>query len=340
MRAAQYTGHGVIDVREVEDRPPGPGEVKVAVAYTGICGTDLHILHGAMDARVDTPAVLGHEMSGRIAEVGPAVTGWAAGDPVTVMPLRWCGACPACRAGFTHVCERLVFLGIDAPGSLQQHWNVPADVLVRLPRDVSLRAAALVEPTAVAAHDVRRAGLRPGESVVVVGGGPVGLLVASVARGDGARVLVSEADERRRGLARTFGFEVVDPAATGVAEHVAAWTGGAGAHVAFEVSGSQPGLDDAVHALAVRGRLVVVGIHPEPRKVDLFRVFWRELTLIGARVYERPDFERAVELVAAGAVPVDRLVSNVEPLESARAAFESLESGGQVKVLVECGSDG
>jgi (R,R)-butanediol dehydrogenase / meso-butanediol dehydrogenase / diacetyl reductase len=255
------------------------------------------------------------------------------------MPLRWCGTCPACRAGFTHVCPRLVFLGIDAPGSLQQHWNVPADVLVQLPREVPLRAGALVEPTAVAVHDVRRAGLRPGESALVVGAGPVGLLVATVARHGGARILVSEADERRRELTHDLGFDVLDPAAGGVAEQVEAWTGGAGAHVAFEVSGSQPGLDDAVQALAVRGRLVVVGIHPEPRKVDLFRVFWRELTLIGARVYERRDFERAVELVAEGAVPVDRLVSRVVPLSSARAAFESLESGGQVKVLVECGSD-
>jgi threonine dehydrogenase-like Zn-dependent dehydrogenase len=192
MRAAHYLGDGVIDVRDVEERPAGSGEVTVAVAYTGICGTDLHVLHGAMDARVTTPAVLGHEMSGRVAEVGPAVTGWAAGDPVTVMPLRWCGTCPACRAGFTHVCQRLVFVGIDAPGSLRQRWNVPADLLVRLPREVSLRAAALVEPTAVAAHDVERADLRPGESALVVGAGPVGLLIATVARGSGARVLVSE----------------------------------------------------------------------------------------------------------------------------------------------------
>jgi 2-desacetyl-2-hydroxyethyl bacteriochlorophyllide A dehydrogenase len=292
-----------------------------------------------MDARVTTPAVLGHEMSGRVAEVGPAVTGWAAGDPVTVMPLRWCGTCPACRAGFTHVCRRLVFVGIDAPGSLRERWNVPADLLVRLPREMSLRAAALVEPTAVAAHDVERADLRPGESALVVGAGPVGLLIATVARGSGARVLVSEADRRRRELARDLGFDVVDPATEDVAGRVEAWTGGAGAHVAFEVSGSQPGLDDAVQALAVRGRLVVVGIHAQPRQVDLFRVFWRELTLVGARVYERADFERAVALVAAGDVPVDRLVSHVEPLESAGSAFESLASGGQVKVLVQCGPD-
>jgi threonine dehydrogenase-like Zn-dependent dehydrogenase len=266
-------------------------------------------------------------MSGRVAEVGSAVSGWSVGDPVTVMPLRWCGACPACRAGWSHVCSRLDFVGIDSPGAMQEQWTVPAGLLVRLPPDVPLRRAALVEPTAVAVHDVRRAAVRPGESVVVVGGGPIGLLVACVARTDGARVLLVEVDENRRDLAQRLGFEVLDPAADPVAEHVEGWTDGAGADVAFEVSGAQGGLDGALASLGVRGRLVVVAIHPEKRSVDLFRTFWRELTVLGARVYQRPDFERAVELVASQSVPVGELISRVVPLESAGTAFGSLESG-------------
>jgi (R,R)-butanediol dehydrogenase / meso-butanediol dehydrogenase / diacetyl reductase len=339
MRAAHYLGRGRIEVADVLDRAPDPDEVTVAVAYTGICGTDLHILHGAMDQRVSVPAVLGHEMSGRIAELGSSVTGWQVGDPVTVMPLRWCGTCPACQAGCAHICQRLDFVGIDSPGSLQERWNVPASLLVRLPPEVALRHAALVEPTAVAVHDVRRASLRPGESALVVGAGPIGLLIAGVARTEGARVLLAEVDQHRRDLARRLGFDVLDPAATGIAEQVEEWAGGAGAEVAFEVSGSQPGLDGALASLGVRGRLVVVAIHPEPRAVDLFRTFWRELTVLGARVYERPDVERAVRLIADGAVPADELISRIEPLESAGTAFESLASGKEVKVLVRCGRD-
>ena len=116
-----------------ESPPPAPGEVQLDVAYTGICGTDLHILHGAMDARVTMPAVLGHEMAGQVASVGEGVEGWAVGDAATVMPLVSCGDCPACTSGASHICYRLVFLGIDAPGSMQSRWNVPAEVLVRLP---------------------------------------------------------------------------------------------------------------------------------------------------------------------------------------------------------------
>ena len=118
-RSAQYVGNSTLTVVDREPVPPGPEQVQIEVAYTGICGTDLHILHGAMDHRVTRPAVIGHEMSGRIAAVGGGVTDWAIGDPVTVMPLAWCGSCPACRAGHRHICHQLNFVGIDSTGSMQ-----------------------------------------------------------------------------------------------------------------------------------------------------------------------------------------------------------------------------
>ena len=154
MRTAAYLGDRTIEPGEATAVEPAPGEVRIAVAYTGLCGTDLHIFHGNMDARVQRPLVFGHEMSGTIESLGDGVTGWAAGDAVTVMPLRWDGTCPACRAGNSHICQNLVFVGIDSPGSLQELWNVPADLLVRLPARLSLEHAALAEPVAVAVHDV------------------------------------------------------------------------------------------------------------------------------------------------------------------------------------------
>ena len=133
MLTAQYVGNRTITAAEAEPSAPAPGQVQIEVAYTGLCGTDMHILHGNMDARVNTPLVFGHEMSGTIAALGEGVTGWSVGDPVTVMPLDWDGTCPACLAGNQHICQNLNFIGIDSPGSLQQLWNVPADVLVALP---------------------------------------------------------------------------------------------------------------------------------------------------------------------------------------------------------------
>ncbi|HEX3807556.1 MAG TPA: alcohol dehydrogenase catalytic domain-containing protein [Gaiellaceae bacterium] len=334
--AVCYVGNRELALRADERRAPGTDEVEIEVAYTGICGTDLHILHGAMDARVSLPAVLGHEMSGIVSRVGPGVEGIAAGDAVTVMPLDWCGACPACAAGNEHVCHNLDFLGIDSPGSMQSYWIAPARVVVPLPEGLSLEAAALAEPAAVAVHDVRRSDLLPGEQALVVGGGPIGLLIASVATAHGADVLVLEPNETRRQHARALGLRAEDPLAGDVQELIGEWTDGAGAPVAFEVSGAVAGLETAIQSLAVRGRLVVVAIHSAPPPVNLFRVFWRELTLIGARVYRREDFEHALELLASGAVSADRLVTSVRPLDQAAAAFEALEQGAELKVLLDC----
>ena len=340
MRAARYIGGRTLEVVEAERSEPGDGEVSIDVAYTGICGTDLHILHGAMDARVRLPAVLGHEMSGTIAAVGDGVSGWSVGERVTVMPLAQCGHCPACRAGHSHICHNLDFLGIDSPGSMQSSWNVRHDVLVALPPTLSLEYAALAEPTAVAVHDVRRAQLREGERALVVGGGPIGLLVACAARARGAEVVVVEPAERRRELAQAVGLRAVDPTGVDVQEFVSDWTAGAGAEVAFEVSGAVAGIETAIQSLGVRGRVVVVAIHATAPVVNLFRVFWRELTVLGARVYERRDFEEAVSLLEARVIPAAELITRIEPLEAVSAAFGELESGRAMKVLIDCRTGG
>lgn len=340
MLSANYVGERTIDIREVEAAPPGPGEVQIAVAFAGICGTDLHIFHGSMDQRVTTPATIGHEMSGRIAIVGDGVEGWHVGDPVTVMPLAWDGTCPACLAGNQHVCQNLDFIGIDSPGALQQRWNVPAGVLVRLPDTLRLDHAALVEPVAVAVHDVRRSQLVAGEKAVVIGGGPIGVLIASVARANGGDVVVVELDPTRRAAVAALGFTTIDPRATDQAAWVDTWTGDAGADVVFEVSGAAAAVLGATDLAKVRGRLVVVAIHSEPRPINLHRVFWRELTIIGARVYERVDFETAVQLLADGRIPTDALITSIEPLASTGYAFLSLEKGQAMKILIDVQAGG
>ena len=226
MLAAQYVAGRGIEVAEVDAPPPGPGEVQLEVAYVGICGTDLHILAGHMDDRVADHGVIGHEMSGRVAAVGEGVTDWSAGDPVTVMPLRWCGRCPTCLAGHSHICDRLDFVGIDSTGAMQQLWNVPQELLVPLPPDLSLRAAALVEPVAVAHHDVVRASLSPGEPVLVVGGGPIGVLIAVVARARGAKALLVEPDPYRRSVVEELGLDVLDSGAANLSDLARGVVGG------------------------------------------------------------------------------------------------------------------
>jgi 2-desacetyl-2-hydroxyethyl bacteriochlorophyllide A dehydrogenase len=274
-------------------------------------------------------------MSGTIVELGAEVDGWSIGDRVTVMPLSWDGTCPACQAGNQHICQHLDFIGIDSPGALQQYWNVPASTLVRLPAGVSLRDAALVEPVAVAVHDVRRSELTAGDKAVVIGAGPIGVLIAIVAAASGADVVVAEIDPARRAIAEEIGLTTLDPSSVDQVAWVEEWTGGAGADVVFEVSGAAAAVQGATELAKVRGTLVVVAIHPQPRLMNLQRVFWRELRILGARVYQRSDFERAAELVAEGAIPVERLVTGVVPLTDVQSAFRVLEAGQAMKLLVE-----
>ncbi|WP_167132748.1 zinc-dependent alcohol dehydrogenase [Paramicrobacterium chengjingii] len=335
MRTAQYHGDGRITAVDHPAVAPGLDEVRIAVAYTGICGTDLHVLHGSMNSRVSIPQPIGHEMSGTIESVGTDVTALSVGQRVTVMPLLWCGECPACRAGNAHVCQNLDFVGIDTPGSLQELWTVPASIVVPVPEQVSLRDAALIEPLAVACHDVARSRLTAGETAVVIGGGPIGQLIALVARSIGATVILIEPSDERRAFAAEHGAQVIDPMAEDAAAIVEQATGGAGADVVFEVAGAEVTALTSVDYARVRGRVVIVAIHAQPPPMNLHRVFWRELEIIGTRVYERADFDHAIELLAGGLVPVSDIVTDVLPLDRTLDAFHLLERGGAMKLLID-----
>ena len=337
MRAAFFAGNQQFETGPCVAVEPGPGQVQIRVEYCGICGTDLHLFHGAMAHRLTLPHVMGHEMSGEIAATGPGVHGWKPGDCVTVRPLDPCGVCPACRMGHSHICHNLKFIGIDRPGALQGLWTVPALTLHRLPDSLGLREAAMVEPIAVACHDVRLSDLVAGEFAAVIGGGPIGILIALVAQARGARVLLAEVNEFRVRLARDLGIDAVNPRETDLVALVNDRTGGAGADVVFEVSGSRPGAEMMTSLPRTRGRIVVVAIFGEAPKVDLFRFFWRELKLCGARVYEPADFEQAIELAAGGRLPLDRLITNVLPLERIEDGMRQMERGGDcMKILIHC----
>lgn len=181
MKAAFYEGHESIGICPCVPVAPGPKEVQIQVSHCGICATDIHLFHGRMDHRVHLPQVIRHEHSGTIVAAGEAVVNWKTDDRVAVRPLNACGTCPACRAGNSHICMRLKFIGIDSPGALQGLWTVPADTLHHFPANVSFEQGVLIEPLSVACHDVRMGKVKNNDFFVVHGAGPIGLLVALVA---------------------------------------------------------------------------------------------------------------------------------------------------------------
>jgi 2-desacetyl-2-hydroxyethyl bacteriochlorophyllide A dehydrogenase len=336
MKAAFYEGNRTFRVGSSEAVPPGPGEVRLTVGFCGVCGTDVHIFHGKMDRRVQIPQVIGHEMSAEVAEVGSGVEGLSVGDRVVVRPLKLGEPDPVDNRQL-HLGKNMKFIGIDTPGAMQQSWTVPAYTVHQLPEGVSLKHGALIEPVAVACHDVRLAGLSRDEVAVVIGGGPIGLLIALVARELGARVIVSEVNPDRLALARQLDLAVVDPRAEDLTAAVERFSEGAMADVVFEVSGTSAGVEAMTELPRARGRIVMVAIHAEPQPVNLFRFFWRELQMIGTRVYEPADFEAAIDLVATGRLPLDALITRVAPLDDVQSIFEQIDANpAGMKYLIEC----
>jgi 2-desacetyl-2-hydroxyethyl bacteriochlorophyllide A dehydrogenase len=334
MRAAFYEGPGRFRVGAAAEPKPGAGQALLRVRRVGICGTDLHIFQGHLDHRVPRGGIIGHETLADVVDA-PAGSGVAPGDRVVVEPVLFCGACRACRMGASYLCHRLRILGVEEPGGMQEYWPVPAARLLRVPASLDDDAAAMIEPLAVATHDVRRAAVKPDDAVLVFGGGPIGALIAMVARQRGARVVVSEVNPFRVGLLRGLGLEVVGPDQD-LPAFVREWTGGDGADVVFEVTGNAAAVRAMTGVVRVWGTLSMVAIHAEPLPVDLYAFFARELTLHGSRLYAREDWEEAIALAAAGAVTLAPLVSRRIPLEALQQGMEEALGGGPVmKVLID-----
>nr|WP_320118784.1 zinc-binding dehydrogenase [uncultured Marinifilum sp.] len=336
MKASLYEGNKTFSVVEKEKEAPKAGEVRVKVAYCGVCGTDVHIYHGMMDQRVNIPETIGHEMSGIVDAVGEGVSEFKVGDKITVRPLDN-RLEEKSDKGYSHIAKKLKFIGIDSPGAFQQYWNVPAFTLHKLKEATDLKLAALIEPLSVACHDVRMGQLKAGETAVVSGGGPIGLLVAMVAKSKGANVIISEVNELRIKMAKEMGFEVVNPVKTDLVEYVDKKTDGALADVVFEVAGVQASLDITTEVVGIRGRIVLVAIYGEAKPVNLFKFFWKELKLIGARVYEKEDYEESIRLITENKYPFETIITDTKPLEQIQQLFESIDTNPNgMKFLVDC----
>lgn len=327
-RSLRYQLRGRVQSTDSDPIGLDHDHVRIRPAYVGLCGTDAHILHGAMDSRVPPNTVLGHEMSGWVVEVDEAVSGIQVGDLVVVRPVIPCSTCISCTAGHFNVCSSLVFLGIDRDGALQEDYVV-SSALVHSAAGISPQRSALTEPLAVAVHDVRRADIRCDESCLIVGAGPIGILIASVLRNRGVSVAIIDTNEQRRKFAEALRFTALDPNSDNDSQF----------DVAFEVSGTGGGVETCMRLLRPRGRLIIVGIQTEPTPLSLFPLFWKELTVLGARLYSPDDFEEALSLMRDPSFSVDELITCIVAFSDFEEATERLHSGIEMKILVEIGGD-
>ena len=301
MRQATMTGPGEILFGEAAAPAAGPGQVLLRVRRIGVCGSDVHVYHGKHPF-TPYPVVQGHEFSAVVEAVGSGVTGVAVGNRVTATPQEVCGACGPCRRGDYHICDSLKVRGFQAPGCAQDLFVTEADKIVPLPPDFTFEQGALVEPVAVGVHAVSRAGSLSGKNVAVLGAGPIGNLLAQVARAEGARVLGTDISPYRLDVAGRCGLDCLSNATEeDLATAAARAFGPAGFDVAFECAGVEATINAAIGAIQKGGTIVLVGVYGERPRLDVGLVQDRELNLVGTLMYKHEDFTRAVELIASGA---------------------------------------
>ena len=333
MRAIEVGEDRLLRVVERPSPEPGPGQVAVDVAFCGICGSDLHFRD--VPALFPAGTVPGHEFSGSIGELGEGVEGWNAGDRVCVLPFAQCGECAACLAGTEQVCATAIAngvgLGTGRPGGYADRVVVDARMLFALPEAVDDRAGTLVEPLAVAVHAHARARPEPGDTLTVIGAGPIGLLTALVARERGCEVVVVSRNPARARRAEQLGLATVTPE-----DAVAVARAGAQPAVVLECAGTGSALGLALELVAPLGRVVIVGVAPEPFALDSIPVIFKEVEIRGSFIYGRDDFHAAIDLLAADRIPSAALIDAVVGLESAEETFRSLTSpsNSRVKVLL------
>lgn len=335
------TGPGHLALVDVSEPYPAPGQVKIQIKAAGICGTDVHIYHG--DWPVRPPLILGHELSGVIVETGAGVVGLSISDRVTTETDAYvCGTCSFCRSGNEHLCPARKAIGTTVDGGFADYLAIRAASVHRLPAEVSFEAGALAEPLAVAVHAVYERGqVQPGELVVVIGPGTIGLLAAQVARALGARVVLAGLArhvERFR-LAEQLGIEYTlaldQPHSV---ERMQELSDGLGAHRVIECSGAQSSVQPALHLLRKGGTLVNVGFFSVPAVgVDLDLLINKEISLLGSRGKRHSCWPIALELLATGQVNTEALITHRFPLSKWEAAFATAQTRG-TKVLLEISS--
>jgi (R,R)-butanediol dehydrogenase/meso-butanediol dehydrogenase/diacetyl reductase len=335
MPAAVYQGERTITVEELPVPVMGRGDVLLEVSHCGICGSDLHFV---MEGWSRPGSVHGHEYSGVVVAVGDDVAGWVAGDRAIGGPTPGCGTCPPCLAGQANLCVGKDKAGVTPhQGAFATFKALSASALFRVPDGLDLRTAALTEPVAVALRGVLRSGAAPGDRVLVTGAGPIGMLSVAVLRALGVDdVTVSEPGPRRRALAREVGASAVVTPDALVSPRLPMDLIDAPFRAAIECSGRPDAMVAALTQLGRAGTLVLSGTGMVRPEFDTNRIILNELVITGSCEYTRDDYEQAIDLLAAGRLPVDLLIEPDDvPLGGVQRAMEQLVAGELAgKVLV------
>lgn len=322
MKAAVYEGPQKVAMHHLPIPEVKEGWALIKVNYCGICGTDLNIYSGN-HPRAKEPLIIGHEFSGTIIE-HPSLR---EGTPVTVRPLLFCGECEPCQNGYSHVCKSLRLLGIDQAGGMAEYVLAPVEEVYTLPKNMSLKRGALIEPFAVAVHAVRESNFKPGDRVTVFGAGPIGICTAVSLKLFGAQsISIVEVQPFRKHVAESLGFSVIDP--TQSSDHIPE------SDVVFDCAAHPSAAKQLVSVTKIKGQIILVGTYKYPTELDMQNITFKEISVKGTRVYTKRDYEIAITLLSID-FEFEKLITQEFTVETVDEAFRLLgSSGDSMKVLI------
>ena len=331
-------GDGFVEVRDVEESAPGPFQVKIEVRAAGICGSDIHVFHDNISIPIKPPVVMGHEFSGIVVEKGSeADHDIKIGDRVTAEPSAYiCGTCRYCRSEYYNLCPERRILGYTAHGCFANYCN--ALLVHRLPDNVSFKAASITELLACCIHGViEQTGVSAGDTVVVLGPGPLGLLASSVAMAEGGIVSIcgTDQDRQRLRLAEKMGIHrVLNVDVEDIKEAVSDMTDGYGADVVLECSGAERAASLGLELVRKRGKYTQMGLFGKPITIDFERIAFKEIQVGGVVSHRRPAWKRALSFMERGVVDTEAIVSHEFHLSDWHEAFIMVENKKAVKAVL------
>lgn len=342
MKAAVLTAIDEIRYETVADPVLRPGDLLLKVRAATVCGTDIRILRGKKTAGIRYPSIIGHEFAGEVVDTGGHAQ-FTIGQAVGVCPAFACGHCDACQSGAENLCRNLVAMGYEIDGAFAQYVRIPASGVASgnvfaLPPGLSFEMAALAEPLACVINGQEQAGVGLGDSVLILGAGPIGLLHVKLARLAGARrIIVSQTSASRRQAALDAGADhVINPKDENVVERVRALTAGLGADVAITAIGKPELANDAIRAVRPRGRVNLFAGFSKGVSADLDvnAIHYNELIVTGAFGLTRLHFAKALQMIASGQIEVASLLTHHFPLSDISQALATAEQGSALKVVI------
>lgn len=338
MKAALFLGsEQPLQIDDIPTPEPGPGEILVKVAACGVCHTDLHYLDHGVPTFKKPPLILGHEISGTIAVLGPQVSGWRDGDPVLLPAVYGCGQCRMCREGRENICESMVMFGNNVDGGYAEYVLAPAKDALPMPPSIPLIEGAIIADAITTPYHavVNRGEIRPGDKVVVFGCGGIGLNIVQVASALGAEVTAVDVIDSKLELAVELGaaHTMNSSQVERIDKEIRKLTGG-GADVAFEAIGLPVTQEQAFASIRTGGRFVVVGFSAKPMQLNSGRVMFRELEVVGSLGCRAVDYPRVLSMVQSGMINLQKLVTGHFPLSDINQAFDLLRQGEGIRSVI------